>query len=214
MKLTIENTSQLLTIDGAPARVWEGRTESGIPVTAFITRVAVAVGCDATEFERELADARAPSQIWPNRLGLAVAGITQAELGEWRQLAGTMKFMLEEFEEPWSSVVSILERLLDAVDALTAETWEPAEQPSPSGTGIQGAIEVVDACSRAIGLVSRYSDEVKMTFATTLIRQLAFDLAARMNFTPHELMIQIAHRALGLYRVGPGEVVPARDPNS
>lgn len=216
MKLTIESTSQLLTIDGVPARVWEGQTENGIPVTAFITRVAVAVGCDATEFERELAEARAPSHIWPDRLGLAVAGLTQAELGEWRKLAAALSLLMEGHEAPWANVGSILERLLDAVDALTAETprqpadetrREPAGEEAPSGTGVQAAIEVVEACSRAIGLVARYSDELKMTFAATLIRQLAFDLAARAELTPRELMIQMAHRALGVYRVGPGEVV-------
>lgn len=44
MKITLESTTKLvaLGIDGAtvPARVWQGETESGIPVHAFITRIA------------------------------------------------------------------------------------------------------------------------------------------------------------------------------
>jgi hypothetical protein len=44
MKITIESTSKIvqLVIGGAkvPARVWQGETASGIPVQAFITRIA------------------------------------------------------------------------------------------------------------------------------------------------------------------------------
>lgn len=135
--------------------------------------------------------------------------ITPEELDHWHALAATM---LEQMTT--SGVGFILMRLLDALDALTGDGERlPTAERAPSGAGVHAAVEVVDACSRAIGLVSRYSDELKMTFATTLIRQLAFDLAGRAELTPRELMIQMAHRALGVYRVGPGEVVPPSNTN-
>jgi hypothetical protein len=44
MKITIESTSKCinLVVDGVqvPARVWQGYTDSGIPVQCFITRIA------------------------------------------------------------------------------------------------------------------------------------------------------------------------------
>jgi hypothetical protein len=68
MKLIIESTTKTveLRVNGAdvPARIWEGHTESGVPVHVYITRVAVAEGLALTqyaEFERELAEQRKPS---------------------------------------------------------------------------------------------------------------------------------------------------------
>ncbi len=53
-----------VTFEGqtVPARVWEGTTESGIPVYAFITRIAVHNDADHTQFEAELQECRAPSR--------------------------------------------------------------------------------------------------------------------------------------------------------
>ena len=64
MRMTLENTSKIVELNGVPARIWEGCTESGIPVVAFVTRVAVAEGQAAeayAEFERELRATRPPS---------------------------------------------------------------------------------------------------------------------------------------------------------
>jgi hypothetical protein len=61
VKLTIQSTSKVVHLNGVPARIWEGTTESGIPVIAFITRVGVANDADCTEFERELQEQSAPS---------------------------------------------------------------------------------------------------------------------------------------------------------
>lgn len=64
MKLTLESTTKLVHLNGVPARVWEGQTESGVRVHAFITRVAVPVDAPAEEiarFEAELAECRTPS---------------------------------------------------------------------------------------------------------------------------------------------------------
>lgn len=62
MKINLENTEKIVDLrlpDGnvVPARVWQGRTESGIEIHAFITRVAVAEGQNEqvyAEFERDL----------------------------------------------------------------------------------------------------------------------------------------------------------------
>ena len=54
MKITLENTSQIETIDGVRCRIWEGETADGIPVFAFIPLIAVKRSEDQTVFEREL----------------------------------------------------------------------------------------------------------------------------------------------------------------
>jgi len=65
MKVTLESTSKITTLvvngEDVPARIWEGKTESGIPCHAFITRIAVKADADASEFERDLREQRAPS---------------------------------------------------------------------------------------------------------------------------------------------------------
>ena len=61
MKITLENTTKIVELSGVPARLWEGTTESGIPVHAFITRIAVDLDADSSQFEAELAICRPPS---------------------------------------------------------------------------------------------------------------------------------------------------------
>jgi hypothetical protein len=61
MKLTIESTTKIVHLNGVEARVWEGETESGIPVHCFITLVAVHEGLDTPQFEKELSEQRKPS---------------------------------------------------------------------------------------------------------------------------------------------------------
>jgi hypothetical protein len=82
MKITIENTSKIveLQINGGlvPARVWQGQTENGIPVQAFITRIAPEVPRThfghtelTRQFDRELrecADPRPSVDAIPLRL--------------------------------------------------------------------------------------------------------------------------------------------------
>jgi hypothetical protein len=44
VKITIESTTKLVTMEirgaSVPGRVWQGQTESGVPVQAFVTRIA------------------------------------------------------------------------------------------------------------------------------------------------------------------------------
>lgn len=61
MKITIESTTKIVKLNGVDARVWEGSTESGIPVHCYIVRVAVDKEFDTTQFERELQEHAAPS---------------------------------------------------------------------------------------------------------------------------------------------------------
>lgn len=68
MKITLESTTKIVYLrdEGqaghpVPARIWEGTTESGIPVHAYITRIAVHEGQDQSQFVRELEEHRTPS---------------------------------------------------------------------------------------------------------------------------------------------------------
>ena len=78
MKLIIGSTSKVVEfeLNGAkvPARIWEGETASGIKVHCFVTRVAVHKDLDASQFERELQEHRAPSaeiaNVYPLRMVL------------------------------------------------------------------------------------------------------------------------------------------------
>lgn len=82
MKITIESTSKIVELVGndiaAPARVWQGQTESGIPVQVFVTRIAPEISKDhpeidflTAEFERDLqrvAEPRATVAAIPLRM--------------------------------------------------------------------------------------------------------------------------------------------------
>jgi hypothetical protein len=71
MKISIESTTKIveLIVNGSPvhARVWQGATESGVPVQCFITRIAPEVAkndprcAELTEqFDRELTQRATP----------------------------------------------------------------------------------------------------------------------------------------------------------
>lgn len=75
MRITIESTSKVVEVNGVPARVWEGQSESGIPLTCMVTRIAVDRDEDTSQFEAELAEQRPPRSAagvdaWPMRLVL------------------------------------------------------------------------------------------------------------------------------------------------
>lgn len=67
MIITIESTTKVVQLSGSygepvPARIWEGKTESGIKVHCYITRIAVEEDEPRTEeFEQELMQCRTPS---------------------------------------------------------------------------------------------------------------------------------------------------------
>lgn len=67
MEITIENTSKIVILkpgvllDGVSARIWEGKTASGIDVICFVTRIMVRDTENAAEFEKELQECAPPS---------------------------------------------------------------------------------------------------------------------------------------------------------
>lgn len=74
MKVTLESTTEIVEVNGVAARIWQGATESGIEVHAFITRIAVDKDADLSEFERELKQCASPrasiAGVYPIRMFL------------------------------------------------------------------------------------------------------------------------------------------------
>lgn len=67
MKITIESTTKIveLIVAGArvPARIWQGETESGVPVQVYVTRIAPEIPPDDPrngDFQRALKEQAAP----------------------------------------------------------------------------------------------------------------------------------------------------------
>lgn len=65
MKITLENTTKIVHLNGVPARIWEGQTESGIQIHCYVTRVAVHEGRvhgeDYDKFKQELQTCKRPT---------------------------------------------------------------------------------------------------------------------------------------------------------
>lgn len=62
MKITIESTSKIVTINGGiECRVWEGKSEGGVEAQCLIPRIGAAAGQDLSQFERELQEMKPPS---------------------------------------------------------------------------------------------------------------------------------------------------------
>lgn len=61
MKITIENTSKIVEVNGVACRIWEGETASGVKVVCLIPRIAVRNGQDSSQFESELQETKAPT---------------------------------------------------------------------------------------------------------------------------------------------------------
>lgn len=40
MKITVESTAQVDTVEGASARVWEGSTDKGVPIKVWIAVIS------------------------------------------------------------------------------------------------------------------------------------------------------------------------------
>jgi hypothetical protein len=72
VKLTLESTEQLVELNGLETRIWLGRTARGLPVLAFIARIAVEDDA-AAGFEDELvgmADSKPALVLVPRRMML------------------------------------------------------------------------------------------------------------------------------------------------
>jgi hypothetical protein len=62
MKIILESTTRIDDINGVPCRLWQGKTESGVPMHAYIALVAVDRAADSSEFERDLKE-HAPPRV-------------------------------------------------------------------------------------------------------------------------------------------------------
>jgi hypothetical protein len=71
MKITIESTGEILAVNGVPARVWQGKTDTGIPLVALIVTIGVDREEDCEQFDRELLEHAPPrpdlEEIFPAR---------------------------------------------------------------------------------------------------------------------------------------------------
>lgn len=62
MKVTLESTDRLISVNGVPGRIWQGDTDSGIPVVALISLVGVRNGNPTEQFEKELREHVRPNK--------------------------------------------------------------------------------------------------------------------------------------------------------
>ena len=74
MKIELEPTTQLHTIDGVPARLWQGTTDQGTPIFAFITHIGVDKDTPSPEIEaalgQEVSPPRPELRVFPARMVL------------------------------------------------------------------------------------------------------------------------------------------------
>jgi hypothetical protein len=63
MTIIIESTSQMIEINGVPARVWEGKTQRGQKVVCAITRIACEESANQAEFQADLREQKPPSDM-------------------------------------------------------------------------------------------------------------------------------------------------------
>lgn len=72
MRIHIEGTSQMVEVNGVPARVWEGTTDSGQRVFCCVTRIATPESEDQSKFQAELREQKPPSnaarEVFPLRM--------------------------------------------------------------------------------------------------------------------------------------------------
>jgi len=62
MHIQIYSTEKIVYLNHIPARIWEGITDSGIKVHAYIPRIAIdEKESNTEEFEKELQEHRKPS---------------------------------------------------------------------------------------------------------------------------------------------------------
>ena len=62
MKITIHSTSKVITLNGLPARIWEGMTDKGIKIHCYVAMVGIDKDEDRVEeFKRDLLEQEAPS---------------------------------------------------------------------------------------------------------------------------------------------------------
>ena len=68
MKITIQSTAAITSLNGVQVRLWTGVTSRGIPCKVFVHRVAVQQAEDNSDFERELQEMLPPPHAVPPHL--------------------------------------------------------------------------------------------------------------------------------------------------
>lgn len=63
MRIQIEPTDKIVTLDGIQCRLWNGVTEDGTHVFLLVHRIGVHVDEDATKFTQALKEMDQPSTI-------------------------------------------------------------------------------------------------------------------------------------------------------
>lgn len=66
MRLTIERTDRLTSVDGVECRVWNGRTDDGVLCLVLVHRIVVREDNDCGAFEAALVERPRPAN-WPER---------------------------------------------------------------------------------------------------------------------------------------------------
>lgn len=95
MKLAIEATEKLTTLDGVPVRLWKGRTEMGVECLVFVHRIAVDTRQDPTEFDRVLREEFPPADA---------SKVLPLELIEVEEIARKMfEAYNEQGPNPWKT---------------------------------------------------------------------------------------------------------------
>lgn len=62
MKIAIESTNQMTTVDGAAVRLWKGTTEGGVKCQVFVCRLSADTRADCSEFE-DLEETTEPREL-------------------------------------------------------------------------------------------------------------------------------------------------------
>jgi hypothetical protein len=62
MKVTLESTSAIVSYQGQPCRIWQGKTEKGVECFAIVALIAHHKDGDAAEFEADLQEVITPSE--------------------------------------------------------------------------------------------------------------------------------------------------------
>jgi len=78
MKITIESTDRIVDLrnrrtgDLLQGRIWEGNTESGIPVQCLIVRIAAPETENLKQFQAELKECKRPEQVQAFPLSMVI----------------------------------------------------------------------------------------------------------------------------------------------
>ncbi len=187
MKIHLHNTDRVVDVDGVPARIWEGATDTGVPVAAVITRIAADRTQDLAELERDLQETPPPSAIadaWPDRITLTnpatPAGGTPDDIAD----IGAQALLQAEFqaeyrtdneteyetwatllvdERDWASYRNAARAVVDAVRPLieAAALRAYANRSHPGAEGVSRLVDYVTVEYDAVctGCGASWSDD-------------------------------------------------------